>query len=65
MINYAGKIKKYRECIFLTQSQLVNILGCKFMTISRWEAGRFEQNMVMKKKLVGIFRKSGMKIDVD
>lgn len=63
MINYAEKIKEYHEREFLTQTQLAEILGCKFVTISRWERGKFEPNMAMKKKLVGLFKKSGMKID--
>lgn len=63
MINYAKKIKEYRERMFLTQNQLADILGCKFITISRWETGRFEPNMAMKKKLVGMFKEAGMKIE--
>ena len=63
MINYAKKIKEYRERMFLTQTQLADILGCKFITISRWETGRFEPNMAMKKKLVGMFKEVGIKID--
>lgn len=63
MINYAKKIKEYREREFLTQTQLAEILGCKFVTISRWERGKFEPNMAMKKKLVGMFKEAGMKLE--
>lgn len=63
MLNYAKKIKEYRERKFLTQVQLAEILGVKFVTISRWETGRFEPNMPMKKKLVSMFEEAGMKID--
>lgn len=63
MINYAEKIKEYRERMFLTQTQLAEILGCTFISISRWETGRFEPNMAMKKKLVGMFKIAGMKLE--
>ena len=35
MINYAAKIKRCRKPMFLVQSQLADILECKFITISR------------------------------
>lgn len=63
MIDYVEKIKEYRERMFLTQTQLADILGCKFITIFRWETGRFEPNMAMKKKLVGMFKEAGMKLE--
>lgn len=63
MIDYAKKIKEYRERKFLTQTQLADILGCTFVSISRWEAGRFEPSMAMKKKLVGMFKEAGMKLE--
>lgn len=62
MIDYAKAVKEYRERKFLTQVQLADLLGVKFVTISRWETGRFEPNMAMKKRLVGLFREAGMKV---
>ena len=63
MLDYARKIREYRERKFLTQEQLAKLLGVSYVTISRWETGAFEPNMVMKKKLVGLFEEAGMKID--
>lgn len=63
MINYAKKIKEYREIKFLTQTQLADILGCTFISVSRWETGRFEPNMAMKKKLVDMFKEAGMRLE--
>lgn len=62
MIDYAKAVREYRERQFLTQSQLADLLGVKFITVSRWETGRFEPNMTMKKKLVDLFKDAGMKI---
>lgn len=63
MIDYAKKIKEYRERKFLTQTELAKILGCTFISISRWETGKFEPNMATKKKIVSLFEEAGMKID--
>lgn len=63
MFNYAKKIKEYRERKFLTQTELAKLIGVKLVTISRWENGKFEPNMEMKKKLVSLFEEIGMKID--
>ena len=63
MFDYAKKIREYRERKFLTQEELAKILGVTFVSISRWETGRFEPNMETKKKLVSLFKKAGMKID--
>lgn len=60
LYDYPKLIRLYREINFLTQSQLAESLGVKLVTISRWETGRFEPNMEMKKKLVGLFKDSGL-----
>ena len=63
MFDYAKKIKEYRERKFLTQEELAKILNVSFVSISRWERGKFEPNMETKKKLFAIFNEIGMKID--
>ena len=62
MINYALKIKEYRERNFLTQAELADILGVSKMSVTRWETGKFEPSIKMKKKLYKLFVDSGMKI---
>ena len=51
MFNYPKKIKEYRERKFLTQEELAKILGATFVSISRWETGRFEPTMDTKRNL--------------
>ncbi len=63
MLDFASKIKEYRERKFLTQTELANLLGCRLVTVCRWETGRFQPNMQMKRKLVHLFYEAGMKID--
>ena len=33
------------------------------ITVCRWETGKFEPNMATKKKLISLFKETGMKID--
>ena len=63
MFDYAKKIREYRERKFLTQEELAKILNVSYVSVCRWETGRFEPNMETKKKLVSLFKKAGMKID--
>ena len=55
MINYAQKIKEYRERKFLTQVELAELLGVGKSSITRWENGQFEPTMKIKKKLYQLF----------
>lgn len=63
MFDYANKIKEYRERKFLTQQELARKLGVTYVSICRWETGKFEPNMETKKKLASLFEEAGMKID--
>jgi len=63
MINFAEKIKEYRERNLLTQTELAKILGVGMVSISRWESGKHEPTMSMKRKLKKLFIEAGMEID--
>lgn len=63
MFDYAKKIKEYRERKFLTQEELAKVLNVSYVSVCRWETGKFEPNMKTKKQLVTLFSEIGMKID--
>lgn len=63
MFDYAKKIREYRERKCLTQHELASILNVSYVSICRWETGRFEPTMGTKKKLIGLFSEIGMKLD--
>lgn len=63
MIDYALKIKEYRERKFLKQDELAKLLSVSKTTITRWETGKFEPNMQIKKKLYQLFIEAGMKVE--
>lgn len=54
-MNYVELIKKLREKMFLSQSELGSLLGVSYVTISRWEQGKFEPTIKCKKKLHDLF----------
>lgn len=54
-MNYPELIKKYREKKFLTQEDLAKLLGVSYVSINRWENGKFEPTMKCKKKLHDLF----------
>jgi DNA-binding XRE family transcriptional regulator len=49
MINYAQKIKEYRERKFLKQDELAKLLVVSKTSVTRWETGKFEPTMEIKK----------------
>lgn len=63
MINFAEKIKEYRERKLLTQTELAKILGVGMVSVSRWESGKHEPTMTMKRKLKELFIEAGMNIE--
>ena len=62
MINYALKIKEYRERKFLKQDELAKRLGVSKTSITRWETGKFEPTMQIKKRLYQLFIDAGMSV---
>lgn len=63
MINYAEKIKEYRERKFLTQTDLAKLLKVSVPCVTRWENGKYEPTMKVKKKLYELFIEVGMKVE--
>ena len=59
-INYAELLKQYREKMFLSQRDLADELGVSYVTINRWETGKFDPTIKMKKKLYALFVEKGL-----
>lgn len=59
-MNYAKKIKQYRDRELLTQQQLAKMLGVGVVNVSRWERGHYEPTLKTKRKLKVLFDKAGM-----
>ena len=63
IINYAVKIKEYRQRKFFTQEDLAKVLNVSVASITRWENGKFEPTMQIKKILYQLFLEAGMKVE--
>ena len=50
-MDYAKLVKKYREKQLITQEEFANLLGVSFSTVNRWENGKYEPTMKVKRKL--------------
>ena len=59
-MTYAEAIKKLRNKMLLTQMEFAEYLGVSFASINRWETGRFEPTMRIKRKLAPLFEKYGI-----
>ena len=59
-MDYPKLLKEYREKKFLSQEDLAQKLGISYVTVNRWENGKFEPTIKMKKKLYRLFVKSGL-----
>lgn len=64
-MKYAVTIKKLRKKLLLTQSEFAELLGVKLVTVSRWESGKFEPTMRVKRKLRELFEKNNIEIEVE
>lgn len=63
-MKYAVAIKKLRKKLLFTQSEFAELLGVKLVTVSRWESGKFEPTMRVKRKLRELFEKNNIEIEV-
>lgn len=62
-MEYSKKIKLLREKMFVTQKDLAEILGFSFVSVNRWETGKFNPTIKAKKKLNDLFIKYNVKTD--
>ncbi len=62
-MNYAKKIKQYREKELLTQRQLAEKLKVGVVNVSRWERGHYKPTLETKRKLKLLFEEAGIAED--
>jgi DNA-binding XRE family transcriptional regulator len=56
-MTYSEAIKKLRRKMILTQAELAHLLNVSFGTVNRWESGKFEPTIKVKRKLQPLFDK--------
>lgn len=62
-MEYSEKIKLLREKMFVSQKELAQIIGVSFVSVNRWETGKFNPTIKAKKKLNELFIKYEINIE--
>ena len=62
-MTYAEAIEKLRKKMLLTQTEFANLLGVSFGTVNRWESGKYEPTMKIKRKLAPLFKEYGIGVE--
>ncbi|NLV33325.1 MAG: helix-turn-helix transcriptional regulator [Clostridiaceae bacterium] len=55
-MTYAQKIKRLREVLLITQQELADLLGVSIVTVNRWENGKYEPTMKIKRRIVELYK---------
>jgi len=63
--NYPKAIKKLRAKLDLSQEDLARLLNVSFMSVNRWENGKFEPTIIAKEKLSDLFEENNIKLEVE
>lgn len=50
-MDYSNLIKELRNRMLLTQSEFADLLGVSFGSVNRWENGKYEPTIKVKRKL--------------
>lgn len=56
-MNYAKAIKLLRKKMILTQTEFAELLNVSFMSVNRWESGKFEPTTKVKRELAPLFER--------
>lgn len=64
-MDYSALIKRIRETLLVSQTELAQMLGVAFATVNRWENGHHEPTIKQKRALKEFCRNKGVKWEVD
>jgi DNA-binding XRE family transcriptional regulator len=56
-MTYSEAIKKLRRKMIITQTELAQLLNVSYGTVNRWESGKYEPTIKIKRKLHVLFDK--------
>ena len=59
-MDWGKTVKALREKALITQAELAEMLDVSFATINRYENGRHEPTMKVKRQLMKLFKKHGV-----
>lgn len=59
-MNWAQEIKKLRETMLITQTELAGLLGVSFVSVNRYENNQHEPTMKVKRELMRLFKEQNI-----
>jgi len=59
-MNYKKTLKALRDKLLITQTELAELLGVSYVSVNRWENGKFEPTMKVKRKIRKILKDNGI-----
>lgn len=59
-MKWSENIKLLREKKLITQAELAKLLGVSFASINRYENGKYEPTMKVKRELMKLFKENGI-----
>ena len=62
-MNYDEAIKKLRNKMLMTQIEFAKYLEVSFQSVNRWETGKFDPTMKIKRKLAPLFEKYEIEVE--
>lgn len=61
--DYSKVIKKLRSKMTLSQVEFAQLLGVSFASVNRWETGKHEPTIKIKRKIKALMREYDVKAD--
>ena len=62
-MDYQRLVKELRNKLILSQQEFADLLGVSFASINRWETGRHEPTIKVKRKIVELCKINGIKLE--
>ena len=62
-MDYQRLVKELRVKLILSQQEFANLLNVSFASINRWETGKHEPTIKVKRKIVELCKINGIKLE--
>lgn len=62
-MEYSKLVKQLREKLILSQEEFAKLLGVSFMSVNRWETGKFEPTIKVKRKIIELCKANNVKVE--
>jgi len=62
-MDYQKIVKQLRTKLILSQEELAKLLGVSFASINRWETGKHEPTIKVKRKIVALCKENNISLE--